>query len=200
MCLSLCANIAASFHNLFAQGYYADPVTGHAGVLGMDWIAMPEFALHLSHLSNQLVGEVTIYTNGNTDLAAQLEPSLVNKPWKMDIRKIKKVALKTPGQPPVVMTFEDNTTVTEDFIGHAPISKLNGADFAQQLGLEINQTGDYTVFGPFQMTSAKGVYAAGDTMSMFKVLPNAVASGAQAAAGVAVALQEEKWGLPSIFG
>lgn len=192
--------MAGSFHNLFAQGYYANPVTGHAGVLGVDWIVMPQFALHLSHLSNQLVGGVTIYTNGNTDLTAQLEPSLVNKPWKTDNRKIKKVALKTAGKPPMVITFEDGTTATEDFIGHAPIPKLNGAVFAEQLGLEMTQAGDYAIFGPFQETSVKGVYAAGDNMNMFKVLPNAVASGAQAAAGVAVALQEEKWGLPPVFG
>lgn len=191
--------MSASFHNLFAQGYYANPAAGHAGVLAMDWIAMPRFAFHLSHLSNQLAGAVTIYTNGNTNLTAQLEASLVNKPWRTDNRKIKKVALKTAGQPPMVITFEDETTVTEDFICHSPVSKLNGADFAQQLGLEINQTGDYAIFGSFQETSVKGVYAAGDTMTMFKALPNAVASGAQAAAGVAVALQEEKWGLPPVW-
>lgn len=165
----------------------------------MDWIAMPQFALHLSHLSNQLVGKVTIYTNGNTDLTAQLAPALVNKPWKTDNRKIAKLSLKTPGQPTVHIKFEDGTTTTEDFIGHAPIPKLNGP-FVEQLGLELSQSGDYAINGLFQETSFKGVYAAGDTMNAFKVLPNAVASGAQAAAGIAVALQEEKWGLPPVFG
>jgi thioredoxin reductase len=77
--------------------------------------------------------------------------------------------------------------------------RLHG-NFVQDLNTELTPyVGDYKVADFFNETSTKGVYAAGDTMTMFTVLPNAVASGAQAAADIAVALQEEKYDLPSVW-
>lgn len=161
---------------------------------------MPRFTFHLSHLACQLAHNVTIYTNGNEELVKQIAPTIKGKPWTPDTRKIAKLALKSPGDTAVEITFEDGSTVTEAFLGHSPITRLNGP-FAEQLGLKISQMGgEYEISGPFQATNVPGVYAAGDTMNMFKVLSNAVASGAQAAAGVAVQLQEEKWDLPSVYG
>jgi len=189
----------ASFHNLFAQGYNADPESDHAGVLAMGLLAMPKFVHHLSHVVNQLVQSVTIYTNGNEQLAKDLAPSLKDKPWKVDSRKIARVDLKSPKGSEVNITFDDGETVTEAFVGHSPITRVNGP-FAEQLGIKLSFMGDYEVNGFFNETSVKGVYAAGDTMTMFKVISNAVASGAQAAAGIAVTLQEEKFGLPSVWG
>ncbi|KAF2265003.1 FAD/NAD(P)-binding domain-containing protein [Lojkania enalia] len=188
------------FHNLFAQAYNTDPKSDHAGVLAVDWIAMPQFSLHLSHLANQLAGSITIYTNGNDELPKQIADKIEGKPWKTDTRKIARIAMKSPQSSTAVdITFEDGETVTEAFLGHSPIPRLNGP-FAEQLGLQLTPSGEYVTNGFFGETSEKGVYAAGDVMTMFKVLPNAVASGAQAAAGIAVALQEEKHGLPSVFG
>lgn len=174
----------------------------HAGVLAVDWIAMPQFTFHMSHQTCQLASNVTIYTHGNEDLAKQIAPTLEGKPWKADTRRIARIALKSPdddSSTAVDITFEDGSTASEAFLTHAPMSQVRGP-FAEQLGLKMGQTpGEYETHGPFQETSVKGVYAVGDTMSMFKVWPNAVASGAQAAAGVAVKLQEEKWNLPHIF-
>ncbi|KAI1421992.1 hypothetical protein F5Y12DRAFT_661116 [Xylaria sp. FL1777] len=190
------------FHNLFAQAYQSDPSKVHSGVLAVDWIAMPQFTYHLSHLSNQLAHDVTIYTNGNEELATTVAPTCHGKPWKTDTRKIAKLARRSsdPADIAVNITFEDGTTVTEAFIGHAPIVQLRGP-FAQQLGLKVSQMGgEFETTPPFFQTSVRGVYAAGDGVSPFKVWPNAVASGAQAAAGVAVNLQEQKWNLPPIFG
>lgn len=172
----------------------------HAGVLAVDWIAMPQFTFHLSHLTTQLASKVTIYTHGNEQLAKQIAPTLEGKPWKADTRKIAKLTLKSPEETTVEITFEDGSIATEAFIGHAPMTLVRGP-FAEQLGLKVAPSGgEYETNGPFQATSVPGVYAAGDTIHMFKVWPNAVATGAQAAAGVAVKLQEEKWNLPSIFG
>ncbi|CAJ2504432.1 Uu.00g118260.m01.CDS01 [Anthostomella pinea] len=187
------------FHNLFAQAYQEDTSKVHAGVLAVDWIAMPQFTFHISHLATQLANSVTIYTHGNEELAATLAPTLEGKPWKTDTRKIAKLALKSPGGTAVEITFEDGSTATEAFIGHSPMARVRGP-FAEQLGLKLSQSGgEYEVFGPFNRTSVKGVFAAGDTVNMFKVWSNAVASGAQTASGVAVNLQEEKWNLPPIF-
>lgn len=175
----------------------------HAGVLAVDWIAMPQFMFHMSHLSSQLASNVTIYTHGNEELAEQIEPSLEGKPWKADTRRIAKLALQSPREETataVEITFEDGSTATEAFLGHAPMTLVRGP-FAEQLGLKLSPTGgEYETNGSFHATSVPGVYAAGDASLMFKVWPNAVATGAQAAAGVAVKLQEEKWDLAPIFG
>ncbi|CAJ2500730.1 Uu.00g035830.m01.CDS01 [Anthostomella pinea] len=191
--------IRTNFHNLFAQAYQEDTSKVHAGVLAVDWIAMPQFTFYLSHMATQVANSVTIYTHGNEELAATLAPTLEGKPWKTDTRKIAKLALKSSGDTAVEITFEDGSTATEAFIGHSPMATVRGP-FAEQLGLKLSQTGgEYEVFGPFNRTSVKGVFAAGDAVTMFKVWPNAVASGAQTASGVAINLQEEKWNLPPIF-
>lgn len=188
-----------SFHNLFAQGYDASPEHGHAGVLAVDWLAMPKFAHHMSHFANQLVRDVTIYTNGNEELAKELDASLESKPWKSDSRKISCMKLNSPSSSEVTITFENGETVTEAFLGHSPISRSNGP-FAEQLDIKLSATGEYEVNGLFNQTSVKGVYAAGDTMTMFKTISYGVATGALAGAGVALDLQEEKFGLPPVFG
>ncbi|KAH9895543.1 hypothetical protein F4778DRAFT_276881 [Xylariomycetidae sp. FL2044] len=158
---------ACRFHNLFAQAYQETPATVHAGVLAVDWIAMPQFALHLSHMSSQLAASVTIYTNGNAELATQLAPTLAGKPWKSDTRKIAKLALD--GETAVEITFEDGTTATEAFVAHSPIARIRGP-FAEQLGIRLSQMGgEYETVGPFHETGVPGVYAVGDTMTMFKV-------------------------------
>ncbi|KAI1170434.1 thioredoxin reductase [Nemania sp. FL0916] len=190
------------FHNLFAQAYQKDTSKVRCGVLAVDWIAMPQFTYHLSHLGNQLAASVTVYTNGSEELAATVKPTFEGKPWKLDTRKIAKLALRAQDahDTAVKITFEDGETVTEDFVGHAPMTIVRGP-FAEQLGLKLSAIGggEYETRPPFFATEVKGVYAAGDVVTPFKVWPNASASGAQAAAGVAVALQEQKWNLPPLF-
>jgi len=169
----------------------------------VDWIATPKYALHLTHLLSQLTSTVTIYTHGNTDLATDLRTRLVEltQPSSVNIdnRTITRLTLESPAQSTMQIHFADNTIATEDFIGHAAITRLNGP-FADQLGIDVSPSGaEYLVSGPTNETNVKGVYAAGDTMTMLKVWPNAIASGSVTGAGVAIALQEEKWNLPSIF-
>lgn len=198
--------ILSSFHNPFAQGYLSDVSDSHCGVLAVDWIAVPKFALHLSHLLSQLTATVTIYTHGNTDLEktleAQLAHSIESPPEpRIDSRTIQRIVLKSSVGAAIELQFTDGSTATEAFIGHAPITKIN-TPFSQQLGIELNvqTSAEYVVNGPTNMTNVKGVYAAGDAMSMFKVWPNASASGAVTGACVAITLQEEAWGLDSLFG
>ncbi|KAI9152271.1 Thioredoxin reductase gliT [Paramyrothecium foliicola] len=190
------------FHNLFAQAYAPDPTNRNCGVLAMDWISMPKFCYHLSHLGYQLANTVTIYTNGNADLEATLQSGLHGKPWLTDNRKITRLRLANTSDDDttIEVEFEDGTKKEEAFIGHAPITLVRGP-WAQQLGLEVSPSGGELVTGgPFQETNVKGVYVAGDLNTPFKVWAHAVYSGAQAAAGIAVALQEEKWVLPPIYG
>ncbi|KAH7303620.1 hypothetical protein B0I35DRAFT_497827 [Stachybotrys elegans] len=169
---------------ILASGAYTkDPSNRHCGVLAMDWIAMPQFTYHMSHLGYQLA-------SGNEDLEETLKATVKEKPWNTENRKIIAIqrAPERPEDNAVEVLFEDGTSKREAFIGHAPITLLRGP-WAQQLGIEVTQSGgEYVTNGPFQETSVKGVYAVGDTMTPFKAWSNAVFSGAQAAAGIAVAL------------
>ncbi|OTB04891.1 hypothetical protein M426DRAFT_11249 [Hypoxylon sp. CI-4A] len=45
----------------------------------------------------------------------------------------------------VEITFEDGSTVTEAFLSHSPIMRLNGP-FAEQLGLKVSQMGASMMF------------------------------------------------------
>jgi thioredoxin reductase len=171
---------------------------------------MPKFALHLTHLLLQLTPTVTIYTNGNPDLITAIEPQLKGfkkeddiSNVKIDDRTISRLAMSPQGAKDEVVIdlfFTDGTQTIEAFLGHAAMTKLND-HFAEQLSIDVSQSGaEYVVNGPTNVTGVKGIHAVGDAINMFKVWPNAVASGAVTAAGVAVSLQEEKWDLPPIFG
>jgi thioredoxin reductase len=172
--------------------------------LAVDWIATPKYALHLTHLVAQLRSVVTLYTHGNAELASQLQSLLsqsIEKPAlvKVDSRRLARLSIKEACAKTVDITFADGTVCEESFLGHAPITKLNGP-FAAQLNINVSRTGaEYIVSGPTNATNVKGVYAAGDSTNMLKVWPGAVASGAVTAAGVAIGLQEETWGFSSIF-
>lgn len=121
-----------------------------------------------------------------------IESSLEGKTWMLETRKIAKLTPKLTGSSMVEITFEDGNTATEVFIGHIPIPKVY-APFAAELDLKFSQfEGEYQTTPPFNSTSVKGVYAAGDTVSRFKVWQNAVASGALTAVGVAIELHKEE--------
>ena len=160
----------------------------------------------MAHMVAQLVSphKVTIYTDGNDALAQEIlaNSGAAQPMWTTDTRVIR--ALKP--QPmaagsesaAVEISFEDGGSMTHDFLAHSPLSAPRGP-WAEQLSLALTPSGDYQVVGPFFETSVKGVYAAGDCMTPFKVAANAIANGSTAGAGVAVRLQEEKYGLEPIF-
>ncbi len=194
-----------SFHNPFAQGYMANPTHNRSGVLAVDWIATPRYTLHLVHLLAQLTSMVTVYTHGNVDLESTLQVAFAQcnsypATVRIDNRPIARFVLDSHQPKSIRICFSDETWVEEAFLGHAAVSKINGP-FADQLGIDLSPSGaEYAVSGPTNATNVKGVYAAGDSMSMFKVWPNAIASGAVTASGVAITLQEERWGFDPIFG
>jgi thioredoxin reductase len=159
----------------------------------------------MTHLLAQLTSIVTIYTHGNTELASSLEKHLtqpINRllSVKIDSRKISRLVLKSATDTLIELQFTDGTAALERFLGHAAITQLD-TSFAEQLGIGVNTqtSAEYLVAGPENATNVKGVYAAGDAMTMFKVWPNATASGAVTAAGVGITLQEEDWKLDPIF-
>ena len=147
----------------------------------------------------QLAKSATIYTNGpNDSLTAAIQETVSSETrFKLDTRRIKKLE-KGKNAADVILHFEDGSTAFEGFLAHHPPTRANGP-FAEQLGLELTEQGDIKVFGPFNQTSQRGVFAGGDAGAPMKTLANALTSGGFAAAGAMMQVQADKLGQPSMF-
>ena len=154
--------------------------------------------MHMARMAAQLCTPVTIYTNGSEQLAKDVMAAAgENSPFKIDSRPIKKLARSGKGVETLVH-FEDGDTKAEAFLVHSPKTQLKGP-FAQQLGLELTPMGDIKTTPPFLQTSVRGCFAAGDCMTPFKVVPNAIANGSMAAAGSSAQITAEKHGHKPLF-
>ncbi|KAG9230926.1 thioredoxin reductase glit-like protein [Amylocarpus encephaloides] len=185
------------FHCLFCDGYGL-PDGRTSGVLAEQLIAIPRYAIHMAHMAAQLTSQVTIYTNGNSEVASGIAKELGQTPkWKTDSRGIKSLQNICGGGSGIEIHFHDGSVVSEAFLAHSPLTRVRG-QFAEQLGLELTPSGEYKVKSPTNQASVEGVYAAGDCMTNFKVTMNALASGSVTASCVAIRLHEERYGLPSL--
>jgi gliotoxin/aspirochlorine biosynthesis thioredoxin reductase len=141
--------------------------------------------------------EVTIYTNGSIELAAELQaalgPALGYSVESSKISKIRKGGRRSE----VVVQLEDGSEQIQAFLGHKPLTRMNGP-WAEQLGLEITPSGDPKTIAPFFSTNVSGVFACGDLASPLKIVPNAMLSGAAAGAGACAELQAERMGHQSM--
>ena len=150
-------------------------------------------AVHLSENAAQLTSSVTIYTNGAEELGQQIiAASGDGKKPNIDTRSIKRIK-KGPKGAEVVLEFEDGNKKTEVFLVHNPITHTKGP-FAEQLGLELSPMGDIKADAPFHQTSVRGVFAAGDCVTPYKVTPGAISSGCNAAVAASAQLQAEVFG------
>ncbi|KAF6816603.1 thioredoxin reductase-like protein 1 [Colletotrichum musicola] len=175
---------------LFCDGYEARGLSPSSGVLCVGpHSGIPPIALHLSRQARRLTDKVTLYTNGNADLAGKLEELLkqdkdaISGRIHVVDRKIAKFERGTGHKSQVVIHFEDGDTVEEGFIAHQPLSQAKGP-FAQQLGLELTPTGDIATTPPFGETTVPGVFAVGDCATQLKAVAQAVAMGTMAAGGL----------------
>ncbi|KAI0886475.1 FAD/NAD(P)-binding domain-containing protein [Annulohypoxylon maeteangense] len=153
-----------------------------AGLLAVDGLAQPMFATMLARDAAKSADEVTIYTNGNGTLAAELSASQLGSGVFVDDRPIARLS-RGAGALSILITFTDGTWKTEDFVHHRPLTRVAGR-FVEQLGLALSETGDILAPLPFCRTSVEGVYAAGDCASLMKIIPNAVVTGAYAGCGM----------------
>ncbi|KAI1081673.1 FAD/NAD(P)-binding domain-containing protein [Whalleya microplaca] len=180
------------FHCLFCHGY-EERGASSAGVLALGLMASPAFAPAVSRMAARLAGSVTVYTNGDAALGAQLRAALKStSKFRVENRKVSKLA-KDPaveGEAGLLVTLEDGTVLREGFLAHVPNFELNGP-FAKELGVELTPQGHIDAQPPFFSTSVPGVYAAGDCATMMKAVPVATMMGSSVAAGLAHALQAE---------
>lgn len=141
-----------------------------------------------------------MYTHGNAQLADDIKsnvaPALQIK-MKVDSRAIKKLT-KGPQGSEVILHFEDGTTKTEGFLTHKPKCSQR-SPFAEQLELEMTPQGTIKVNPPFNQTSLKGVFAAGDAANPMQTVTQAIFSGTACGGGAPLQLQAEAYGQKSIF-
>lgn len=187
------------FHCLFCKGY-EDKGASSSGVLAMAPIPLPTemlvgLAVHAAENASQLSESVTLYTHGNQELAEGLSPAINKKAnWIVEPRVVRR--LTRSEQDSVTVEFEDGSSKKEKFLVHQPLTVPSGP-FVQQLGLKTTPMGDIQAEAPFHQTSERGVFAAGDCMTMYKVIPGAISSGCNAAVGASTQLQSEMHGFPS---
>jgi thioredoxin reductase len=157
----------------------------------------PFVGLFVTRFANRLAQNVTIYTNGNATATtafhtalSELKPtSKTAKSVTVESQKIVKI-VKGNKKAEVVVHLQDGSVRTEGFLAHAPKGVVNGP-WVEQLGLELTEHGKLVGVAPFNETSCKGVFAAGDAVLMMAAVTPAIASGGAAAAGIAAQLGAE---------
>ena len=184
------------FHCLFCHGY-EDRGASSVGVLAVDDCAPPKAAMHVANYALRLGDKVTIYTNGNYATTSALSSTVSSfrpdsksaKNITINSKKISKLIKGRKGAE-VQVHFEDGEKLTEGFLVHKPLGKLNGP-WGEQLELETTDQGLIKVNFPFNETTVAGVFAVGDCATPLQAVTQAIAMGGAAAAGVAAQLEAE---------
>ncbi|CAE7193010.1 hypothetical protein CFE70_007109 [Pyrenophora teres f. teres 0-1] len=188
------------FHCLYCHGW-EEKGAPSAGVLATEETGAVLPALHFARQALRMTSHVVLYTNGNTSLASSLTTALAHSPAPMhaDARKILKLE-KAPDRASVTLHFADDTIATEAFLVHKPKFRLKG-DLAAQLGLEMTspQGTCIKVFPPFNQTSVKGVFAAGDCAGNIQTVTAAMHSGTCTGGGAPLQVQAELYGQRANF-
>lgn len=158
---------------------------------------MTALVVHMGENAAQLSKSVTLYTHGDEEMATQLDP-FADDTFKVERRPIERL---TPGDDgkSVTVEFVDGSKKEETFLVHSPQTKTQGP-FVDQLGLATTPTGDLVVKDATILeTSVRGVFAAGDCSTMYKVMNGALSSGCNAAVMASIQLQAEKHGHQPMF-
>lgn len=148
--------------------------------------------LHIARQALHMTKQVTLYTHGNIQLANELTQALkaAPEPMTIDSRKIVQM-VKGPERARVDLHFEDGTAKTDAFLAHKSHVQLRGP-LAEQLGVELVSTnGTIKVSPPFNQTSVKGVFAAGDCVSVIHNVTTATQAGVAAGGGASLQIQAE---------
>ncbi|KAI5465312.1 hypothetical protein BGZ63DRAFT_373262 [Mariannaea sp. PMI_226] len=176
------------FHCLFCHGF-EERGAESVGVLAGGFLQHADMLAHVGPMAKRLAKSVTIYTNDNEQLHSEVQSKLHSSKIHFDNRKIARLQLQNGG-PEVTIHFTDGTSKTEGFIASHP-TVAQKADFIDKLGLERLPSGDIKVEAPFNQTSVKGCFAAGDAATMIRSVVQAQNMGSLAAVGITTQLQME---------
>ena len=171
-----------SFHCLLCHGFEEFGVANAAVLADDSSAAAVDLVAYLAQLTRQTTTNVTILTNGRPDLEENSKIVAAKaRGFNVDSREIKSFQSGGSAGSPLAVEFTDGSVARFGFVVHHPRTILRGP-FAQQLGLEITSAGDILVWGMFQETSKRGVFAAGDCATPLKQV--AIGMGAAVTAGI----------------
>jgi thioredoxin reductase len=176
---------SSRLHCLFTRGFEFRG-SASAGVIAADLASSPAHAVILVEDASKFAENVTVYTNGDDQLAKEISAILAHKGGSqvpIESRKITKL-VRNPTGDSITLSFGDGNNRTETFLVHQPATKM-ASGIVGQLGLATNARGDIVTEMPFYQTNVSGVFAAGDSANPFKNIPSAIFQGANAGAGIA---------------
>ncbi|KAL6354086.1 hypothetical protein LRP88_12419 [Fusarium phalaenopsidis] len=176
------------FHCLYCHGF-EERGAESVGVFAGGIFTVPEMVSHVAPMAKRLAKSVTVYSNGKESLLEGVRAKLHSSKINYDNRIIKSFQLVDNG-PAVKITFEDGSSKVEGFVASHP-NVVQTSPFAEQLGLEMQPSGEIKVEPPFYETSVKGCFAAGDAATVLKSVLQAMAMGAFSGTGAATQLQYE---------
>ncbi|KAF2728755.1 FAD/NAD(P)-binding domain-containing protein [Polyplosphaeria fusca] len=156
-------------------------------------------AAHYVSMAYKFDERVTVFGNGEISAREEVQGALRKARAmgaRVDERRIRRLVNNGPSHTDgVTIEFEEGESVTLGFLVNRPPTVLRAKELVEQLGLETKEdpmSGEVVVVKDvMNATSVKGVFAAGDTMAMFKQVTVAMAEGLKAAAGAAMALEGE---------
>ncbi|QDH80816.1 NAD(P)/FAD-dependent oxidoreductase [Echinicola soli] len=135
-------------------------------------------AFHLSKLLQNWTNELTLLTNGPSELTAEQQAALKANGIPMITDKITSISHKN-GQLESIH-FETGASISLPVM-YAAIPFLQHTDLPEKLGCQVNEHG-YLVINEKQETTVPGIYAAGDNSSPLRAVAMAVAGGSKAGA------------------
>jgi thioredoxin reductase len=147
-------------------------------------------AISNARLTRRFTSAVTILANGlpHLDSNDKLSAAKAHE-YVVDGRAVKRLT-NIGSFPTVKVEFVDGSEATFGFLVHRPSTKLRGS-FAERLGLSTTPAGDISVINPFQESSRRGVFAAGDCATPLKQVAVAMAAGVTAGAGANVQIMQD---------
>lgn len=152
-------------------------------------LANGNFAFHYAQLIHNWTKDLTIFTNGKSELT----PEQTNKIKKHNISIIEKEISSLKHQNGVVqeIIFKDNSTFELKAIYSRPPFEQH-CKIPEILGCEMTEQGLIKV-DPFQKTTVENVFACGDNTSSFRSVSYAVSAGNIAGAVLNNQMTEEEF-------
>lgn len=183
--------LAPSFHCLFCDGF-EERGAESAGLLVTSFLAAHAAEIvKVARMAKRFAHQVTIYTNEKHALGAKLCAEIKSHGIKVDERPVARLSMVGSGSH-VSLDFADGSpSVTEAFIASQTWMEQRAGDLVVQLGLGLNDEGVIKVSAPFNETSVKGCFAAGDAATAMTTAVEAIKMGFMAGVGCAMNLQRE---------
>lgn len=203
------------FHCMFCHGF-EERGAESAGVLAGGMMASADMLAHIAPMVKRLARSVTVYTNGDEDLAAATRGKLHSGKIRFDTRRIARVALEHPpklhhhhhhhqdeeedssssndaASTAVTLHFEDGTSATEGFVANHPAVEQRAGNLVAELGLQVGAAGEVRVrAGPGnEAEGVDGCFVAGDMATLMRSVVKALEMGTFAAAGLVAAMNAE---------